>query len=345
MDGHIQYASTRDGVRIAYVSRGGGWPLVYMSGMRSNIGRERQLGRRDVLDSLSTSYQLVRYDGRGFGLSDRDPADVSLASLTLDLEAVLDALRLEKVALYAPNHAGPVAMSFAAEHPERLSHLILMNSYAKASDYFDTPLMKTMLPVAERDWRLFTILVSRARLNWSPSRDAARSATLLRETMAPEFFLRWVRNQMSLDVGKSLAKIHVPTLVIHRPSTTPLDQSTSGSIASGIADALLTIIDSRDGASDLSADRVVSEVRRFVSFPIPDRDAPADGAYEAVSLSRRELQILRLLALGYHNSDIAGDLAISVHTVERHTANIYSKLGIHGRVEAALYAFKQGLLQ
>src|SRR5687767_5209452 len=112
-----------------------------MSGMRSNIGRERQLGRRDTLDALSTSYQLVRYDGRGFGLSDREPADVSLSGLIADLEAVLDELHLEKVALYAPNHAGPVAISFAAFRPERLSHLILMNSYAKSSDYFDTALM------------------------------------------------------------------------------------------------------------------------------------------------------------------------------------------------------------
>ena len=61
-------------------------------------------------------------------------------------------------------------------------------------------------------------------------------------------------------------------------------------------------------------------------------------------LTARELEVLRLLALGHTNSEIAARMYISPRTVETHRANIQRKLGVSGRPELVRYALGQGLL-
>jgi len=63
------------------------------------------------------------------------------------------------------------------------------------------------------------------------------------------------------------------------------------------------------------------------------------------SLSPREAEVLRLLAAGRTNQEIAEVLVLSVRTVENHTARIYGKIGARGRAEATAYAFRQGLVE
>ncbi|MCL4294512.1 MAG: response regulator transcription factor [Anaerolineae bacterium] len=62
------------------------------------------------------------------------------------------------------------------------------------------------------------------------------------------------------------------------------------------------------------------------------------------SLSEREREVLILLAQGLSNKEIAQRLYLSMRTIEGHLANIYGKLGVHSRTEAALYAVRQGWL-
>jgi DNA-binding CsgD family transcriptional regulator len=61
------------------------------------------------------------------------------------------------------------------------------------------------------------------------------------------------------------------------------------------------------------------------------------------SLSRRELEVLRWLAAGETNRQIARRLGLSPHTIERHVANLYRKIGARGRADATAYALRNGL--
>jgi DNA-binding NarL/FixJ family response regulator len=79
------------------------------------------------------------------------------------------------------------------------------------------------------------------------------------------------------------------------------------------------------GVSTLPQDRV-------------DHPTPADS-----SLTARETEVLRLVADGSSNQQIASKLVLSLRTVERHIANIYAKLGARNRVEATAYAVRQGI--
>lgn len=71
--------------------------------------------------------------------------------------------------------------------------------------------------------------------------------------------------------------------------------------------------------------------------PEADDEAPADA------LTRRENEVLRLLAQGYSNQDIAGQLHVTERTVGKHVSNILDKLHLANRTQAALYALREGL--
>ena len=116
MEPRIQYVQTKDGVSIAFWTMGKGMPLVYMPDIPfSHMQLEwRGRGSRRWYERLAERRRLVRYDGRGVGLSEREVTDFSLDAQVLDLEAVVDRLELEKFALFATVHGGPIAIAYAA---------------------------------------------------------------------------------------------------------------------------------------------------------------------------------------------------------------------------------------
>ena len=140
MEPRIQYAKTSDGVNIAYAMTGEGPPFVMMFLPQSHISQQWAVPEfRAFYERLAQKRMLVHYDNRGTGLSQRDVTDFSLRALGLDISAVVDRLRLERFALWATTTMGPVAIAYAASHPERVSRLILWCSYARASDLLELP--------------------------------------------------------------------------------------------------------------------------------------------------------------------------------------------------------------
>jgi len=100
----------------------------------------------------------------------------------------------------------------------------------------------------------------------------------------------------------------------------------------------------------LAAVRAVAEGRPYLDAALTDRVAGAYLARHAVAeprpkrISDREAEVLRLIAIGYSNKEIAQHLDISVKTVEVHKANATRKLDLRGRVDIVRYALHQGWL-
>jgi DNA-binding CsgD family transcriptional regulator len=132
--------------------------------------------------------------------------------------------------------------------------------------------------------------------------------------------------QIPIDVARSLA-MDLPRgrLVVLEGSQPVLFTEDSGEVVSMLADFFC------DGIEPAEAPTAVSGTARSPAM------APTDG------LSRRELEVLRLVAAGESNSQIARRLGLSIHTVERHVANLYRKIGARGRADATAYALRNGL--
>ncbi len=151
MELRIQYAQTRDGVSIAFSTMGEGIPLVQMPASFSHLQLEWRFPEYRIwYQRLAEKRKHVKYDGRGTGLSDRDVTEFSLDARVRDLEAVVDRLGLEKFTLFAVFSEGPVAITYAARHPERVSHLLLWCSWARAADAYRSPQAQSMAALRDK---------------------------------------------------------------------------------------------------------------------------------------------------------------------------------------------------
>jgi pimeloyl-ACP methyl ester carboxylesterase/DNA-binding CsgD family transcriptional regulator len=346
----VRFARSADGTKIAYSTLGDGPPLVLMPAILfSHLEKLWEIPElRRGLEQLAENWTVVRYDNRGCGLSQRNVTDFSLEAHTSDLEAVAGALRLDQFALNAPMLAGPVGIAFAARNPDRLTHLILQSTVARASDAGPAQ-SQALLALLEMNWDLFTETAARVMFQWSDEQSARIAPPILRDSVEQEAALGLLRAAVEFDVSDQLPLIQAPTLVIHNRQF-PLPIATSRDLASRIPDARLAAVD--------KLDHVVPAAIEFLSQrtevvpprsgrPGPHRETakqPATPSFDPARLSKREIEILRLVAAGKSNRHIAEELVISTNTVDRHVSHILSKIGAANRAEAAAYAARQRLL-
>jgi class 3 adenylate cyclase len=171
-------------------------------------------------------------------------SDFSLDAHVLDLEAVVDRLSLDNFALLAGVHAGPVAITYASRHPERVSHLVLYCSFARASEFFrSSPEVQALQALHDKDWDVFTDTVGHVVFGWSAAEQARRHAELMRQGMTPEAFRAAFSAADQFDVAPLLPQVRSPTLVLHRRQVPYPDVSNARDLAASIPDARLTVLE------------------------------------------------------------------------------------------------------
>ena len=243
MEPRIRYAKTSDGVSIAFFTMGEGMPIVMLPGMPfSNVQKERQ--RTTPLsvpvDFVAARWKLVAYDRRGNGLSQRDAEDFTLDPLVLDLEAVADQVALEPFALFAPALAGPVGIAYAARHPGRVSHLVLLNSYASGDVFWQSPRARAFRALRETDWKTYTEAMARFFFE-----EPEQGVAFINEAATPEVVRKFMAATEQLDASELLSRVKCPTLVLHvapDPLAGPGAEE-ARRLAAGIAGAGLVVVD------------------------------------------------------------------------------------------------------
>jgi class 3 adenylate cyclase len=244
MEPRIQYCTASDGVSIAFSVMGTGFPYVLMPSLPwSHIERMWQIPMvRRFLERSAQKREIVQYDNRGSGLSERGISDFSLEAHLMDLHAVVDHLGLERFDLSARQHSGPVAITYAARNPDRVSHLVLVNTYARASDYFSSQ-QQAVHELAEKDWGLFMETAARFGLGWANEEMAKVLASLFRESVSQDVAVATYRAIVEFDTSSLLAQVNVPTLVVHDREIRYLDLEVSKGIAARIPGARLSIVE------------------------------------------------------------------------------------------------------
>ncbi len=365
MEPPIQYAQTSDRVSSAFSTLGEGVPLVHTPpGLPfSHIQMEwEDPDWRGWNERLARGRMLVLYDCRGSGLSDRDVEEYSLEGYLLDLEAVVDRLGLERFALYGQGNSGPVAMAYAARHPERVSHLILWCSYASLSDFTGSRRMAAGLrTLIDSDWELYSETLAHVLYGWSAGEPARRFAALIRESLTPDAAKAAYEAIRAFDVTDLLLRVGAPTLVLDRRQAGSPQVDVSRGLASRIPDARLVAVEGESLCMFMDETEAVTRaIDEFLgegtegaakAEPLPEAEAalvvatePRPAEAYPDGLTKREVEVLRLVASGRTNSEIAEELVLSVRTVERHIGNIYGKITARGRADATAYVLTRGLI-
>jgi pimeloyl-ACP methyl ester carboxylesterase/DNA-binding CsgD family transcriptional regulator len=349
----IRFCTAPDGVKLAYAVSGEGPPLVMAATTLTHLDHQwRSPAWRPWLETFAPEHRLLRYDRRGCGLSDREIVDLSFEAWIGDFECVIDAAGLRQFDLLAKNCGGPVAIEYAARHPERVNRLILYGTYALGRlRWNDRPteiekgrvlLDLTRLGMNEDNGALLQVWASLNQpsgtldiRSWCDRQCASTSA---------ETIVRMLQVGWGVDVREAARRIRCPTLVLHpeRDAVVPAEQGRL--LASLIPDCRFVSLDSSNHilvADEPAWSRLVDEIHRFLAEPA--NGIAMHSTLPLAELTPRERAVLEGIAEGLDNAEIASSLGLSEKTVRNHITRVFDKVGVEHRYQAIVRAREAGL--
>ena len=233
----VRYCTASDGVRVAYTERGEGYPFLWIPGWVSNCEIDAQFAEQAGAGP-GERLRTIALDKRGTGLSARNLDDYSLEARLRDLDAVVAACELDRFAVGGWSEGGPLAIAYTALHPERVTHLCILGSYAHGAGIGGAPdLQRAVLAVVRAEWGMGAKLLSDLFLDansvmtgeqfgaYQMAGANARDAHLILEAA------------IAIDVRDLLAKITAPTLVQHGRDDRVVPFDLGQEIAAGIRGA------------------------------------------------------------------------------------------------------------
>jgi DNA-binding winged helix-turn-helix (wHTH) protein/pimeloyl-ACP methyl ester carboxylesterase len=275
-DQTIAFCRTPDGVNLAVASVGQGLPLVSTPTWATHLEHDWQSPARARLwHRLADRFRLIRYDARGFGLSDRDVSAISFTTSQRDLETVVDSLNLHRYGLLAISQGAATAIAHAAHHPDRVSKLVLHGGFARGRNRRDSAkdaeMAKAWIAVMRQGWgdddsallRIFSSV-------WLPGASIEQIkwyANTLRKSTSVDTAIRSRSVADEIDIEELLPKVSVPTLVLHCRHDNSVPFNEGRRMAALIPNATFVNLDSENHVplpEEPAWQRFVDEIETFL---------------------------------------------------------------------------------
>jgi len=283
----VGYCRTSDGVRIAYSTSGHGPPMIIVVGFLTHLelGAFSPTYNSGFLKPFLEWRTVVQYDGRGFGMSDRGLSDYSLEPRVRDLEAVIDALKLDKFALFAISAGGPAAIAYSARHPEHVTRLVLCGTSADSdpgpvtSEERETG--KAALTLFRNGWSdpaIRGMFASLAIPNGSEV-DKRMFSEMLRVSATPEDFAAFSRADEEIDVRSLTQQVRTPTLVLQIRGDVLNPIHFGKELATLLPGARLVLIEGKDHIpipGDGEMEQISQAVVPFIEEDLSKKTSPVD---------------------------------------------------------------------
>ena len=353
MKQQIQFCTTTDGIRLALAKAGEGPPLVRVANWFTHLEIDWESAIwRHWFEAFTGRRTLVRYDPRGSGLSDRHVSNFCLDAWVRDLETVVDTLHLKRFPLVGLCQGGTVAAAYAARHPDRVSRLVLYDSY----------LCGAYAPgISESVQKQARALSEMIEVGWG--RDAGAFREIFANLLMPDATkeqLRWIGELQrrsaspanarrlwdafnSFDIRDEVGKLTVPTLIFHVRDDAMVPFEAGRRLAAAIANARFVPLEGNNHILTPNESAWRKFKTEFNDFLSADESVEMNSEAKLDVLSSREREVLDCIAHGSANIEIARKMSISEKTVRNHITSIFSKLAIEHRSQAIVLARKAGL--
>jgi pimeloyl-ACP methyl ester carboxylesterase len=274
----------------------------------------------------------VRYDRPGCGLSDgprETPWSLGLEAATI--HGVMSAVGAPTFDLMGSSLGVPVALDWAARHPETVSRLVLYGGWARGADIAAPDVRQNVVGLVRSHWGLGSDLLTEIFAPEASASTRSALANYQRQASTAEMAAELLAASYEIDVADRLGDVTAPTLVLHRHDdrAAPLEQSRL--IASRVENARLVELSGRSHLPYIGdIDALVGEIRRFLGLRSLRTSA-------APTLTRRQQEVADLVSQGLTNREIAQRLTIDERTAEGHVERIRTKLGIRSRAQIATW--------
>jgi pimeloyl-ACP methyl ester carboxylesterase/DNA-binding CsgD family transcriptional regulator len=339
MDQSIRFCEL-DGRRIAYATAGEGPLLVFGGRWVTHLEDEWEDRRaRSFYEELGRGHRVVRYDRLGVGLSDRQlPGPPTVESEARALATVLDACGPEPATVFACSCAGLATAHLARAAPSRFRKIVFFGGYASRDDIPDAT-RRSLVDFVRTNWPLAAQMLAGLFVPHGGGDEIAALSRYQRRSAEADVAAAFLELDLGADLRAVLPTLTMPALVLHRRGDRTVPIGRGRELASLLPNARFVPL---GGDSHLPWVDDQRELQRALAGFLDD--APTAESNGDSPLTRRETEVLRLIASGLSNREIASSLVLSEHTVHRHVANILRKLALSSRAAAAASAARAGLI-
>jgi DNA-binding SARP family transcriptional activator len=271
---NIRHARSDDGTVIAYTTHGSGpgTPLVHMPYLPwSHLQVEWDIPEwRTLINGLAGRRMVVRYDCRGTGLSQHDVEDVSVERQVEDLKAVIDALGLDEVDVFAGQNCGPAVIMYAARHPHRVRRLVLYQAWADGPGFAGTMGYVGLRQMMQHEWGNYCDMMSRAVTGFDE--PLAQRIAIWLKTTTGEMTDRFWEATTSVDVTPLLRDVQAPAIVVRRRDGRAPGWEWSRKLAESLPGGRIVEL-AGDQAHPIAGDidALVQAINGFLEEPCPSR--------------------------------------------------------------------------
>ena len=262
----VRFIRDKDGARIAYAVVGEGPLVLCPAWWVSHVERDwEHPGFRNFFTRLADGFRVVRYDRPGTGLSDRDVPPLTQAAEVRLLAMLADALGDEQFSMFAVSCAGPVALTYAATHPERVRRLCLYGSYADGSDVATPELRDALANLVKAHWGLGLAALTAMFLPGATPQESETFSRNQRDwSNAPKAaeLLRLSCNMNAVDV---LPRVCTESLIIHRRDDRTIPLEAGRRLAAELPQARFMVLDGNVHLPWIDGDTIAEMVHSFLA--------------------------------------------------------------------------------
>ncbi len=329
-----------DGQRIAYATIGEGPLLLFGGRWVTHLEEEWDDPQaRAFYGDLAQRHCVVRYDRIGAGLSDRTLLNPPTLDSELDtLAAVHVALGGEPATIFACSCAGLAAAAYASAFPQRVQRAVFFGAYVSRDDIPEAT-RRSLVDFVRTNWQLAAQMLAGLFYPRGSGAEIEASSRYQRHSADADVAAAFLELDLASDARPFLPAVSAPALVLHRRGDRTVPIGRGRELAALLPNARFVTLngDSHIPWADDQRD-LLRALAGFLGDAVPV-EANGDSP-----LSRRETEVLSLVAAGLSNREIASSLVLSEHTVHRHVANILRKLAQSSRAAAAAHATRAGLI-
>ena len=291
------------------------------------------------VEFLEKHFDYLRYDERGCGLSDRKTGSLNVDTWNDDLERVVAAADVPRpFVLLAMSQGTAAAATYAAKHPEDVSHLIICGGYVRGvnhrGDVEKAKLYEAIIEVFRMGWdspnQAFREVFTKRFIPDGNPEEIQWFNDLCHRTTTPEIGARLLRARADMDASEVLKEVKCPTLILHAEDEQVVPLEEARFLARLIKTSELVVLPSRNHIlqkGEPAWEQFCDHVLDFVGH------AQASLSF---GLTPREQEILDGICAAKSNKEIGRDLNISDKTVRNLVTKIFGKLDVSTRQEAIL---------
>jgi pimeloyl-ACP methyl ester carboxylesterase len=244
-------ANLEEETTVRFAVAGTGPIAIYVPGWVSHLELGWALpAEREFYEGLAAGRTLVRYDRPGCGLSGTtERADFVGLELEV-LQLVATAVGADRFDLIGASFGAPLAVRWAARHPESVSHLVLYGGWVDGDVVAAPAVRGHVLGLVDQHWGFASDVLTEI---FAPDADAGFRAGFShyqRESASAAFAGRLLAACYDIDVADDLSRITAPTTVIHREDDRAVPIAEGERLAAGIDGARLTVLDGRTHIPD-----------------------------------------------------------------------------------------------